>query len=88
MADCLANARAYPDSHLDIVTHSNTDLHFNQYRDRYADLRSGLLHSLGHTDVLDLGGLATARGTEMYLALWVRAMGALGTPLFNIRVVR
>ena len=49
---------------------------------------TGLLHSLGHTDVLDLGGLATARGTEMYLALWVRAMGALGTPLFNIRVVR
>ena len=49
---------------------------------------TGLLHSLGHTDVLDLGGLATARGTEMYLALWVRTMGALGTPRFNIRVVR
>ena len=49
---------------------------------------TGLLHSLGHTDVLDLGGLATARGTVMYLALGVRAMGALGTPLFNIRVVR
>ncbi len=47
-----------------------------------------LLHELGHTDVLDLGDLSTARGTEMYLALWVRAMGALGTPLFNIRVVR
>lgn len=47
-----------------------------------------LLHSLGHTDVLDLGDLSTARGTEMYLALWVRAMGALGTPLFNVRVVR
>jgi predicted dinucleotide-binding enzyme len=49
---------------------------------------TGLLHELGHGDVLDLGGLSTARGTEMYLALWVRAMGALGTPLFNIRVVR
>ena len=47
-----------------------------------------LLRSLGHTDVLDLGGLSTARGAEMYLALWVRAMGALGTPLFNVRVVR
>ena len=32
--------------------------------------------------------ISTARGTEMYLALWVRAMGALGTPLFNVRVVR
>jgi predicted dinucleotide-binding enzyme len=49
---------------------------------------TGLLRELGHTDVLDLGGLSTARGTEMYLALWVRTLGALGTPLFNIRVVR
>ncbi len=47
-----------------------------------------VLRSLGHTDVLDLGELSTARGTEMYVALWVRAMGALGTPLFNVRVVR
>lgn len=49
---------------------------------------TGLLHELGHADVLDLGDLSTARGTEMYLALWVRAMSALGTPLFNIRIVR
>jgi predicted dinucleotide-binding enzyme len=47
-----------------------------------------LLESLGHTDVIDLGDLSTARGAEMYLPLWLRLMGALGTPYFNIKVVR
>jgi predicted dinucleotide-binding enzyme len=47
-----------------------------------------LLTALGHEDVVDLGGIATARGTEMYLPLWLRLMGALGTAEFNIRVVR
>jgi 8-hydroxy-5-deazaflavin:NADPH oxidoreductase len=39
-------------------------------------------------DILDLGDISTARGAELYVALWVRLMGALGTPEFNIRVVR
>ena len=47
-----------------------------------------LLRAFGHTDVLDLGDISTCRGTEMYLPLWLRAMGALGTPLFNIKIVR
>jgi predicted dinucleotide-binding enzyme len=47
-----------------------------------------LLHELGHTDVLDLGGIEAARGTEMYLPLWLRMMRTLGTAAFNIRVVR
>jgi len=38
--------------------------------------------------VLDLGGIDAARGMEMYLPLWLRLMGALGTPQFNIAVVR
>jgi predicted dinucleotide-binding enzyme len=36
--------------------------------------------------VIDLGGIAAARGTEMYLPLWLQLMGALGTPDFNIQV--
>ncbi len=36
--------------------------------------------------VLDLGDITTARGTEMYLALWVRLFGALGTPNLNVAV--
>ena len=47
-----------------------------------------LLSTLGHTDVLDLGGLETARGPEMYVALWIRTWQALGTLDFNIHVVR
>jgi predicted dinucleotide-binding enzyme len=52
------------------------------------DLVARLLLSLGHRDVIDLGDITTARGTEMFLALWVRTMTALGTGMFNIRVVR
>jgi predicted dinucleotide-binding enzyme len=47
-----------------------------------------LLGSFGHDDVIDLGGLETARGTEMLLPLWLRLMGALGTANFNLKVVR
>ncbi len=46
------------------------------------------LESLGHTDVIDLGDITTARGTEMYLPLWLRLWGSLGTGIFNIKVVR
>jgi len=38
--------------------------------------------------IVDLGGVEAARGTEMYLALWLRLMGAQGTPQFNVAVVR
>ncbi|GAB91760.1 NADPH-dependent F420 reductase [Gordonia rhizosphera] len=48
----------------------------------------GLIESFGHDDVLDLGGIDTARGPEMYLPLWLRAMNALGTPMFNLKLVR
>jgi predicted dinucleotide-binding enzyme len=47
-----------------------------------------LLTSMGHTDVIDLGDLSTARGTEMLLPVWLRLMGALGTPAFNFKIVR
>jgi 8-hydroxy-5-deazaflavin:NADPH oxidoreductase len=48
----------------------------------------GLLQSFGHDDVIDLGGLETARGTEMLLPLWLRLMGKLGTAHFNVKIVR
>lgn len=49
---------------------------------------TGLLRDFGHTDVIDLGDLSTARGSEMLLPIWLRLMGALGTHLFNVKVVR
>ena len=51
-------------------------------------LVTGLLTELGHRDVIDLGGIETARGTEMWLPLWLRLMGALGTADFNLKIVR
>ena len=48
----------------------------------------GLLRELGWQDVVELDGLHNARGLEMWMALWVRLMGALGTPEFNMKVVR
>jgi predicted dinucleotide-binding enzyme len=38
--------------------------------------------------ILDLGDISAARGTEMYLPLWLRMMGALDSAAFNIKVVR
>ena len=51
---------------------------------------SELLQSLGWPEgrILDLGGIVSARGVEMYLPLWLRLMGALGSGSFNIAVVR
>jgi predicted dinucleotide-binding enzyme len=42
----------------------------------------------GWKHVVDLGDISTARGTESYVALWVRLYGALGTAEFNVKIVR
>src|SRR5262250_1826377 len=39
-------------------------------------------------NIIDLGDISNSRGTEMFLALWTRLWGVLGTPHFNIHVVR
>ncbi len=47
-----------------------------------------LLGELGWTDVVEFGSLDAARGLEMWLPLWVRLMGTLGTADFNLKLVR
>ena len=47
-----------------------------------------LRDGFGWTDVIDLGDITMARGTEMWLPLWVRLYGALGTGMFNLKIVR
>jgi predicted dinucleotide-binding enzyme len=47
-----------------------------------------LLQSFGWEDIIDLGDITSARGTEMILPIWVRTWAALKTPMFNFRVVR
>ncbi|MBK9573929.1 MAG: hypothetical protein IPO43_14940 [Rhodoferax sp.] len=38
--------------------------------------------------VIDLCDISTARRTEQLLPIWIRLWGALGTDLFNFKVVR
>jgi predicted dinucleotide-binding enzyme len=47
-----------------------------------------LLKSFGWQDIVDLGDITTARGTEMLLPIWLRLWGALQTPMFNFKIVR
>src|ERR1700722_8365572 len=47
-----------------------------------------LLKSFGWSDVLDLGDLSSARGPEMYMALWLRLWGATKSGMINIKVQR
>lgn len=47
-----------------------------------------LLESFGHTDVIDLGDITGARGTEMLLPVWLRLMGTLNTATFQFKIVR
>lgn len=49
---------------------------------------SELLQSFGWPPerIVDLGGIAAARGTEMYMPLWLGLMSSLGTADFNIQI--
>lgn len=51
---------------------------------------AGLLESFGWPErrVIDLGGLATARGTEAFLLIWLAIWRALGQGEFNIAIER
>jgi 8-hydroxy-5-deazaflavin:NADPH oxidoreductase len=53
-------------------------------------LVTGLLESFGWpaARIIDLGGLATARGTEAYLLLWLNVWNAVGPGDFNIAIAR
>jgi 8-hydroxy-5-deazaflavin:NADPH oxidoreductase len=53
-------------------------------------LVTGLLESFGWpaARIVDLGGLATARGTEAYLLLWLGVWNAVGSGEFNIAIAR
>lgn len=51
---------------------------------------TGLLGEFGWPGerIVDLGGIAAARGTEMYLPLWLALYGKLGTGDFNVTIAR
>lgn len=56
--------------------------------DAKAQVAGFLAEQFGHQRVTDLGDITTARGTEGWLLLWTRLYGALGTPDFNVKLVR
>ena len=39
-------------------------------------------------NIIDMGDITTARGTEQLLPLWVRLWGTLQTPIFNFKIVK
>jgi 8-hydroxy-5-deazaflavin:NADPH oxidoreductase len=47
-----------------------------------------MLNSFGwkETNIIDLGDITTARGTEQLLPIWIRLYGALKTPMFNFKI--
>jgi predicted dinucleotide-binding enzyme len=51
---------------------------------------SALLEAIGWPSeaIVDLGGIEAARGTEMYLPLWLRLYGHFGDADFNIALAR
>ena len=55
---------------------------------RMARISSRSTVSCSWSDIIDLGDITTARGTEMMLPVWVRLFGALQKPLFNFKLVR
>jgi predicted dinucleotide-binding enzyme len=42
----------------------------------------------GWKHVVDLGDITAARGMEMYLPIWLRIWGAVGTGVFNVKIVQ
>ncbi len=47
-----------------------------------------LLRSFGWRDIIDLGGLMSARGVELWLPLWLQLFGLFGHPQYNLKIVR
>ena len=47
-----------------------------------------ILKDFGWKDIIDLGDITNARGTEMLLPIWIRTWGAIGTPFFGFKIAR
>ncbi len=49
----------------------------------------GLLNSFGwkNENMIDMGDITTARGTEQLLPIWIRLWGTLQNPMFNFHIV-
>lgn len=85
----IANPLDFSDGFPPSLTVANTDSLAERIQRACPDAVAGRLREwFGWRDILDLGGLSAARGMEAYLLLWVRAMSAQDTAMFNVKVVR
>ena len=50
-------------------------------------MRAWLADWFGWREFLHLGDITSARGMEIYLLLWLRLWGAVGTGMLNVKVV-
>lgn len=78
-SDVMVNPALVPGGH-DVFLSGDDD----EAKARVGDI----LRAFGWEDPIDLGDLTSARGAEMVLPLWLRLFGALGTPQFQLKVVR
>jgi predicted dinucleotide-binding enzyme len=52
------------------------------------DTVMAILREFGWIHILDLGDITSAGAAEMYLPIWLRMWGALGTGMFNVKVMK
>ncbi|MBX3125412.1 MAG: NAD(P)-binding domain-containing protein [Polyangiaceae bacterium] len=78
--DVMVDPARVPGSH--VVFMSGNDADAKRAFDGF------LREQFGWKDVLDLGDIGTARGTEAYLLFWLRLWGALKTADFNVMIAR
>ena len=79
-----ANVMAYPQQTANGDHHVFLSGNDTQAKGQVTDI----LKSFGWIHIMDLGDLTTARATEMYIAIWLRMWGALGTGMFNIKIMK
>jgi 8-hydroxy-5-deazaflavin:NADPH oxidoreductase len=79
-ADLMVNPRLLPGEHNVFVSGNDADAKAQVRR---------LLESFGWKpgEVIDLGDITTARGTEQMLPIWTRLLGVLPSPMFNFKIV-
>lgn len=49
---------------------------------------TSILNDFGWKQVIDLGDITGARAQEMYLPLWLKLIGTIGDPRFNVSIAR
>lgn len=73
-----------------LVNNGDHDIFLSGNNKEAKEKASALLQTFGWAveHLRDLGDITTARGTEQLLPLWVRLYGAMGSPMFQFKIVK